>query len=536
MRPTDGPRTLPVVRCAVYTRKSTEDGLEQQFNSLDAQREAAQAYVQALQHEGWACLPDRYDDGGFTGGNMERPALRRLLSDVEDGKVDAVICYKIDRLSRSLLDFTRLMELFERHKVALVSITQKLDTSSSMGRLVLNVLMSFAEFERAIISERTRDKIAATRRKGKWCGGYPVLGYDVDARGGRLLVNEDEAVRVRAIFELYLEHGSLLPTVQELERRGWAGKRWVTGGGRERGGEPFTRTSLHRLLTNVAYLGKTRYKSEVHAGEHPPLVDASVFAQVQALLKRNATTGGSEVRNAFGFVLKSLLRCVPCGCAMTPTHTGRNGKKYRYYVCSRATKLGRKTCPSPSVPAGEIERFVVDRIRSIGTDPQLKDEVFARAVEQDEARMAELEAERRSLEKDLARWNAQLGAHARGGRGQEPDGAALAYAAELEERAAAASRQLVRVREQTHALRRSRLTEEDVASVLGQFGPVWEALTPDEQGRLVRLLVEKVEYDGKAGNVAITFHPPGIKTLADELAEQQQQQQQHQSGAKERRA
>jgi len=204
-----------LVRCAIYTRKSTDEGLEQEFNSLDAQRESAEAFIRSQQHEGWVCLPDRYDDGGFTGGNMERPALKRLLADIEAGEIDCVVVYKVDRLSRSLLDFARIMETFERHGVSFVSVTQQFNTTSSMGRLTLNILLSFAQFEREIIAERTRDKMAAARKKGKWVGGVPVLGYDVDSRGGRLLVNEEEAVRVRAIYDLYLDHQALLPVVQE---------------------------------------------------------------------------------------------------------------------------------------------------------------------------------------------------------------------------------------------------------------------------------------------------------------------------------
>jgi site-specific DNA recombinase len=260
--------TVPVVRCAIYTRKSTDEGLDQDFNSLDVQRESGEAYIKSQAHEGWTCLPDRYDDGGFTGGNMERPALRRLLADIEAGKIDRVVVYKVDRLSRSLLDFAKMMETFEKHQVSFVSVTQQFNTASSMGRLVLNVLLSFAQFEREIISERTRDKIAAARRKGKSAGGHPILGYDIDPRGFKLIVNEDEAIRVRAIFELYLEHQALLPVVQELDRRGWVNKRWTTRKGRERGGKPFSKTSLHKLLTNVAYIGKVRYKNEVHDGEH----------------------------------------------------------------------------------------------------------------------------------------------------------------------------------------------------------------------------------------------------------------------------
>jgi site-specific DNA recombinase len=206
------------VRCAIYTRKSSEEGLEQEFNSLDAQRESGEAYIKSQEHEGWECLPTHYDDGGFTGGNMERPALKRLLADIEAGKVDCVVVYKVDRLSRSLLDFALMMGTFETHGISFVSVTQQFNTASSVGRLVLNVLLSFAQFEREIISERTRDKIAAARRKGKWAGGHPILGYDVDPRGFRLVVNEDEAVRVRAIFELYLELRAMIPAVEELER------------------------------------------------------------------------------------------------------------------------------------------------------------------------------------------------------------------------------------------------------------------------------------------------------------------------------
>src|SRR4051812_46633038 len=279
------PATPTQVRCAVYTRKSTEEGLDQAFNSLDAQREAGENYIKSQAGEGWACLPDHYDDGGFTGGNTDRPALRRLMAEIAAGGVDAVVVYKVDRLSRSLLDFAGLIRTFDDHRVSFVSVTQQFNTATSMGRLVLNVLLSFAQFEREIISERTRDKIAATKRKGKWAGGRPVLGYDVDPQGYRLVVNEEEAVRVRAIFALYLEHEGLLPVVQELEHRGWANKRWVNRSGQERGGDGFTKTNLHRLLTNVTYVGKVRYKAEVHDGEHAAIVDPAVFQRVQDLLR-----------------------------------------------------------------------------------------------------------------------------------------------------------------------------------------------------------------------------------------------------------
>jgi site-specific DNA recombinase len=296
--------TLPLVRCAIYTRKSTEEGLDQEFNSLDAQREAGESFIASQRAEGWTCLPERYDDGGFTGGNMDRPALRRLLADIEAGRIDCVIVYKMDRLSRSLLDFARMMETFDKSRVSFVSVTQQFNTANSMGRLILNVLLSFAQFEREIISERTRDKMAATRRKGKWSGGLPILGFDVDPQGYRLILNEDEAVQVRAIFRLYLEHEALLPVVQELARRGWINKRWTTRAGQESGGTPFTKTSLHRLLTNILYIGKVRYKEEIHDGEQPAIIDADTFQRVQALLLRNGRTGGAPVRKQFTAVLK----------------------------------------------------------------------------------------------------------------------------------------------------------------------------------------------------------------------------------------
>jgi site-specific DNA recombinase len=329
------PPANPTLRCAIYTRKSTDEGLDQDFNSLDAQRESGEAYIKSQASEGWTCLPDHYDDGGFTGGNMERPALKRLLADIEAGKIDCVVVYKVDRLSRSLLDFAAMMQTFEKHKVSFVSVTQQFNTATSMGRLILNVLLSFAQFEREIISERTRDKIAATRRKGKWAGGHPILGYDVDPQGFRLVVNADEAERVRAIFKLYLQHESLLPVVRELERRGWLNKRWTTRKGRERGGKAFTKTSLYKLLTNVAYVGKVRYKDEVHGGEHAAIIDPVIWQRVQAMLERNGRTGGAPVRNKFGALLKGIIRCVPCGAAMKPMDSPRKRNlRCSYHIAS----------------------------------------------------------------------------------------------------------------------------------------------------------------------------------------------------------
>jgi site-specific DNA recombinase len=343
-----------------------EEGLDQEFSSLDAQRASARAYIKSQASQNWICLKTSFDDGGFTGGNMERPALQRLLTDIQSGAVDCVVVYKVDRLSRSLLDFARMMETFEQHQVAFVSVTQQFNTAHSMGRLVLNVLLSFAQFEREIISERTRDKIAAARRKGKWSGGLPLLGYDVDPRGSTLVVNVAEAEQVQAIFALYLEMGGLLTMVQELDRRGWKTKRWQTRNGHVRGGLPFTKGSLHHLLTNVVYRGKVKYKKEVHRGEHQAIVDADVWKQVQERLGRQTRSGE---RLASPALLKGLLYCRPCGAAMTPTYAAKKGgRRYGYYVCTNALQRGRTSCPSRSLPGAAIEQWVLERLQEVAKE------------------------------------------------------------------------------------------------------------------------------------------------------------------------
>jgi site-specific DNA recombinase len=345
------PGAASPVRCAIYTRKSTEEGLEQEFNSLAAQREAAQAYIASQQHAGWVCLPQSYDDGGFSGGTLDRPAMIRLLTAIRAGQIDCVVTHRVDRLSRSLLDFAKMMETFDEHGVSFVSVTQQFHTATSMGRLVLNVLLSFAQFEREIIAERTRDKIAAARRKGLWCGGMPLLGYDVDPRGSKLVVQPAEAQRVRAIFALYRQHQALLPVVRQLQRRGWVNKAWQTRKGRRRGGHAFTRASLYRLLTCVTYTGQIRYRGEVHPGAHPAIVDPALWHAVQALLQQHGPGGHGEPRTSSWALLKGLLHCRTCGCAMTPTYTSKGTRRYRYYVCTQLRHGGGRTCPARALPA-----------------------------------------------------------------------------------------------------------------------------------------------------------------------------------------
>jgi site-specific DNA recombinase len=364
-------RQAAAVRCAIYTRKSTDEGLDSDFNTLDAQRESAEAYIASQRHEGWMALPQKYDDGGFTGANMERPALQRLLSDIRDGLVNCVVVYKVDRLTRSLLDFAKIMEVFDQHGISFVSVTQQFNTAASLGRLTLNVLMSFAQFEREMIAERTRDKMSAARRKGKWVGGNPVLGYDVHPNGGALVVNEEEAARVQAIFALYLELGSLLPVVDEIGRRGWTLKRWTTRDGKIAGGKAFTRPRLHQLLTNIIYTGRIRHRGEIFAGEHEAIIDTATWDKVQARLKDNAPRSTRTLRNKYGALLKGIVHCASCDVGMVHTYTQKDGRIYRYYICVKAHQRGWNQCVTRSVSAPELEQAVVDQIRGVGRNPMM---------------------------------------------------------------------------------------------------------------------------------------------------------------------
>ena len=349
-------------RCAVYTRKSTEEGLSQEFNSLDAQCEATEAYIHSQRALGWKLVPTRYDDGGFSGGTLDRPALQQLLTDIDAGLVDCEVVYKVDRLSRSLLDFARIMERFERQNVSFVSITQQFNTTTSLGRLTLNILFSFAQFEREIIGERTRDKLGAARRKGKWIGGTPPLGYDVSPGGGQLIINDAEAAQVREIFALYARDRGLIPVAEELNRRAWRTKHWTSRSGRWHSGRPFSKQGLLTILKNVTYTGQVNYKGTTYAGEQPPLVEHKLFEQVEEQLQRQRRPepkpGGTAA------CLKGLLWCEACKAAMILSETRKPGRAYRYYVCTNAQRRGSKACPGKPIRANVIEESVLDQVAS----------------------------------------------------------------------------------------------------------------------------------------------------------------------------
>lgn len=340
-----------IKRCAIYCRKSHEEGLDQEFNSLDAQREAAQAYILTQRFNGWKAINKRYEDGGFSGANSDRPALKALLKDIEAGEVDIVLVYKIDRLSRSLLDFTSLFSQFEKYHVSFVSVTQQIDTSNPAGRMMLNILMTFAQYEREVIAERIRDKFSASRRKGMWMGGCVPVGYKVIDH--RLTIVPAEADLIRWIFHRYTEVSSVSAIVHELNEQ----KRYHPSG------RKWQYATVLKILGNVIYCGKVSYRGERYEGEHDAIIDMPLWESVQHLLQ-SAKGSPRRARSDSVAPLRGILRCGHCGCAMTPTYTSRKNVRYRYYKCHHS-KSAPHDCPFGSISANEVERLVFDNLGEI---------------------------------------------------------------------------------------------------------------------------------------------------------------------------
>jgi DNA invertase Pin-like site-specific DNA recombinase len=346
------------VRCAVYTRKSTDEGLEKEFNSLDAQRESCEAYIASQRTEGWVLVPDYYDDGGISGGTLERPALQRLLRDIEAGLVDVVAVNKIDRLSRSLMDFAKLVETFDAHNVTFVSVTQSFNTTTSMGRLTLNILLSFAQYEREIIGERVRDKIAASKARGMWMGGPVPLGYDV--RDRKLVVNETEAATVRSVFEAFAAIGSATQLVPALRAEGLLTKL----------GRPFDKGAIYKTLNLRTYLGVVTHQGKVYPGEHQAIVPQDLWDRAHDIMRESPRVRANEARRQTPALLRGLI-FGPDGRALSPTHTRRRGKLYTYYVSQAVLKGTDDGCTVRRISAGEIEAAVMDQVRALLCQPEV---------------------------------------------------------------------------------------------------------------------------------------------------------------------
>jgi site-specific DNA recombinase len=428
------PKLIPKKRCAVYTRKSSDEGLDQDYNSLEAQRDAGLAFIASQRHEGWIAVGDGYDDGGYSGGNLERPGLRRLMRDIEAGQIDTVVVYKIDRLTRSLADFAKLVEVFDRHGASFVSVTQQFNTTSSMGRLTLNILLSFAQFEREVTGERIRDKIAASKAKGMWMGGVPPLGYDVVER--KLVVNEREAALVRDLFRRYAEHGSAARLVRELAIEGHTSKAWVTQGGRTREGRPLDQQAVFKLLRNRIYLGEIRNHGTWYPGQHEALVSQELWDGAHAFIERRQQVPRERAARPADHhpALLAGLLFAPDGQRMLHSFVKKkNGRQYRYYVPYLHKRRSAGTNTSPAVPdvghlpAAELENAVLAQIHAALSAPQLL----------------------------IAVWRSCQ---------QHPAGALL--------------------------------DEAQVVVALQRIGEVWAQLFPAEQQRITRLLIERVQLHG----------------------------------------
>jgi site-specific DNA recombinase len=499
---------IPVeaVRCAIYTRKSTTEGLDSDFSTLDAQREACEAFIKSQRSQGWLPLSDQYDDGGFTGGNTDRPALLSLLADIQSGRIDCVLVYKVDRLSRSLLDFARLMEVFEANQVSFVSITQQFNTATSMGRLVLNVLLSFAQFEREIISERTSDKMCAARRKGKWLGGPPVLGYDIDRDRKRLVVNPEEVVIVRGLFDLYLQNRSMLKVAREANRRGWKTKSHTTKKGNLRKGLPFDKARLQRILANVTYTGQVNHKGQIFAGEHAAIIDPAVFDQVQEQIRQNTHVGQKAARHPHIGLLKGLMKCGNCGGALAHTYAKKQNRLYRYYLCITKQKRGRDVCDTRPLPAQEIEDHVVMMIRRIGEDPDLREKAFADTVKRRQSQTTKLESERRQLteekrqlEKKIERLVAAIASS------DTPLTTVGERLRESEELLSRLDHKINETDSERDRLESETVDKDHLIDALARFGSLWEVLVEREKARIMRQLLESITYDPESQQVALVF-------------------------------
>ncbi|HEX5010786.1 MAG TPA: recombinase family protein [Planctomycetota bacterium] len=483
------------MRVALYTRKSTKKGLDQQFNSIEAQREALEKFITDHAADGWVALPERYDDGGVSGATTSRPAWQRLLSDVKRGLIDKIAVYKPDRLSRDSADAALMMKYFRSVGVGVVSPNERLDQDTASDRFSLGVRMQAWQYEREIAAERIRDKMRAARQRGQWQGGRPVLGYDVVAK--KLVVNEPEAADVRAIFESYARTTSIVATLAELERRGIRLKSWTTQRGRRNEGRAFRDHSLHTLLANPLYVGRLYAGQDVVDAEHEAIVPRELWDEVQALLALGQRE--QAPRRAWGALLTGIIHCAVCGSGMVPSYCKKGDTRYGYYVCQSIKARGADGCPGSRVAQGVVEAAVVERIRAMARDPALLDEAVRQARAEVEARRAALatDAQRAGMEAArLAGEIADLIAHGADvpELRQRLDGLRQAHDAATQ-RATAAKDEA--------AVLRAPLDEGELRRAIESFGPAWDALFPGERSRLVRLVVERVSVDGRTGFVQV---------------------------------
>ncbi len=500
------------VWCAIYTRKSTDENLNTDFNSLDSQRHYCESFINARGGEGWKVYPEKYDDPGFSGGNMNRPGLAKLLADARQGKIQVVVAYKYDRLTRNTKDFLQILEAFDKQKVAFVSVTQAIDTSSSIGRLMRSILMDFAQFEREMISERTRDKMMAMAKRGKRTGGTPVLGYDIDRDTKKLKVNTKEADIVRDMFHTYLVEKSLSATAHSLNRRSRRLKQWITRKDAQRGGGLFNKTNLSFMLRNSLYLGKVRYRGQEYPGEHEAILDQETFKKVQELLMKNNEKKKSECQDMHDFLLRGLLRCAVCGSCMTPNFSySRLGQRYFYYKCTAVNRMDKTACSVASVPARALEQFVLERIEVLSKDKEVVAKIIATAqtISGDELPRKRQEksvvsAELGKVEAEGKNWTVILGQE--GPESPRRD-FLMERLDELGKKRKNLQERLILLESDIAQLETRQMDAELVQQLLGNFLNVFKGLTPKEQKEYIRLLVKEVIYDGAKSEITLGLYP-----------------------------
>jgi len=488
-----------IKRCAVYTRVSIEAS-EHEFNSLDAQRESAENYIKSQKENGWVILPEHYDDDGYSGGNTERPALKRLLSDVEAGKIDIILLYKMDRLSRSLLDFMKLNEMLEQHNVSFVSVTQDINTSTSSGRMMLNILMTFGQYEREIIADRIRDRVAGAKRRGKYCGGPPVLGYNANHKTKKLEVNHSEALVVREVFEQYSKLGSALEVIRIMDKKGYHTKEWISKRGRRHTGKRFIPDTIYRILNNVLYIGQVRHGDKCYKGEHKAIIDKKLWDKVQFILRQNAPVAPGVRKTAIVSPFKGLLVCGHCGGSFGITYTSKDDRRYMYYICMKDEDRTDRQCPLRRISAGEVDRLILRQMERIFKTPSMLTKNFNHLAAMENERREALLNRKTELETEQGNIRAKLKA---GGD-----------VAEMRRQFTEVTQTLDEVESELKELGKN-VSRSELANACGSMETIWEELFPAERYKLAHQLIDKITLYTDRIVMDIKHH--GLKSLVREL-------------------
>ncbi len=497
--------------CAVYTRKSTDENLNSDFTSLDAQRESGEAFIKSRKAEGWQLYPERFDDPAYSGGNTNRPALQHLLGAIRQGKVQTVVAYKYDRLSRNIKDFVKILDLFDKHGVAFVSVTQQFDTSTSIGRIFQTMLMGFAQFERELVSERTRDKRAAMIQKGKWGGGMPIIGYDIDSASRKLVVNKSEVKQVRDQFLFYLKEKSLGKTARRLNAQGYRMKQWINKAGGEKGGSRYNKANLVQILRNPLYIGKLRHKDKLFPGEHKAIVDEPLFNRVQKLLSQNNGTHHSANQDKHDFLLRGLVHCKACGSMMTSNFAYSKGRKYFYYKCVKVSKFSKDECPVRSTPAKELETLIVKRLSFLGRNKKVIDRIVKDAQESSVKAFGPLREDRRRIQDEIRKTDEEakklIGALGTQNNGASRNRFITDRLDELQETKQKTEERLAEIELSIRGLEGRMIDADVIRHNLQRFDAVFEKLTPNEKKDLLRLLIKEIVYNQDPSKIKMTLRP-----------------------------